>query len=197
MMPFGASAGQSQCDNLRRMGEEMYGIVSVLDEEHQVAVWELWADIEREFGVRISDTHVPHFSYHVAKAYSTAVHETLATVAVSMAPVRTSSFFIGVFNAPPPLFFLPLVRTDALSALHRRLWSELVPVATEVMDRYAAKRWFATVNLAPDLERDVSRELMPFLLARDLAWEIMVDNVCLLHDTGERQLLEARFELSG
>jgi hypothetical protein len=179
------------------MGEEMYGIVSVLDEEHQVAVWELWADIEHEFGVKISDTHVPHFSYHVATRYAAALHETLAGIAVSTPPVQTASFFLGVFNAPPPLFFLPLVRTDALSALHQRLWSELAPTATDVMDRYAAERWFATVNLAPDLERDISRELLPFLLARDLAWEITVDNVCVLHDTGERQLLEERSELRG
>jgi hypothetical protein len=160
-------------------------------------VWELWADIEREFGVRISDTHVPHFSYHVATAYGPPLHEILAGIAATTPPVRTSSFFIGVFNAPPPLFFLPLVRTDALSALHRRLWSELAPMASGVMDRYAAERWFATVNLAPDLERDISRDLLPFLLARNLAWEITVDNVCVLHDTGERQLLEERIELRG
>ena len=179
------------------MGEEMYGIVSVLDEEHQVAVWELWADIEHEFGVKISDTHVPHFTYHCATTYAPSAREILAGLAETTARVRTSSFVLGVFNAPPPLFFLPLVRTDALSALHQRLWTELEPIATGVMDRYAAERWFATVNLAPDLERDISRELLPFLLARELAWEITVDNVCILHDTGERQLVEERFELRG
>jgi hypothetical protein len=186
-----------ECDNRRVMADEMYGIVSVLDEEHQVAVWELWADIEREFGVQVSDTHVPHFSYHVATVYAPAVHETLTAIATTTAPVRTASFFVGVFNAPPPLFFLPLVRTDALSALHRRLWAELDHLATDVMDRYAADRWFATVNLAPDLERDISQQLLPFLLERNLAWEILVDNVCILHDTGERQVLEQRFNLKG
>lgn len=175
----------------------MYGIVSALDDEHQDAVWRLWAEIEREFGVSLSETHVPHFSYHVAKTYGATVGETLDGVAATTAPVRTASLFTGVFNAPPPLFFLPLVRTDALSALHRRLWAELEPIAVGVMDRYAADRWFATVNLAPDLETDISRELLPFLLSRDLQWEITVDNVCLLHDTGERQLLEARFDLRG
>jgi len=179
------------------MAEEMHGIVSLLDEEHQVAVWELWADIEREFGVSISDAHVPHFSYHVATTYAPSLRETLGVIAASTAPVRTSSFFVGVFNAPPPLFFLPLLRTDALSALHRRLWTELEPIATDVMDRYATDVWMATVNLAPDLERDLSRELLPFLLARDLAWEIAVDNVCILHDTGERQVLQDRFGLRG
>jgi hypothetical protein len=180
------------------VAEEMYGIVSVLDEEHQLAVWELWGDIEREFGVKISDTHVPHFSYHVATAYAQpALEEVLAAISATTAPLRTASFFIGVINAPPPLFFLPLARNDTLSALHRRLWAELASIATQPMDRYAAERWFATVNLAPDLERDISRQLLPFLLDRNLAWEITIDNVCLLHDTGERQVLESRFDLKG
>lgn len=184
-------------DKVELMAEEMYGIVSVLDEAHQDAVWRLWADIEREFGVTISEMHVPHFSYHVAKTYGSSLEETLAGIAASTPPLRTASFFIGVFNAPPPLFFLPLVRTDALSALHRRLWAELGPIATEVMDRYAPNVWMATVNLAPDLKRDLSAELLPFLLKRELQWEITIDNVCLLHDTGERQLLEERFDLTG
>jgi len=57
--------------------------------------------------------------------------------------------------------------------------------------------WMATVNLAPDIEKDISRELLRFLLQRDFQWDLTVDNVCLLHDTGERQLLEERFELRG
>jgi hypothetical protein len=65
------------------------------------------------------------------------------------------------------------------------------------MDRYATERWFATVNLAPDVENDISRELLPFLLQQDFEWQITVDNVCVLHDTGERQIIEARFDFKG
>ena len=68
----------------------MYGIVSVLDEEHQVAVWELWEDIEREFDVVLSETHVPHFSYHVATQYEPdAIERLLTSIASSTAPVVT------------------------------------------------------------------------------------------------------------
>jgi hypothetical protein len=62
---------------------------------------------------------------------------------------------------------------------------------------YGANMWMATVNLAPDIEKDISRELLPFLLARDFQWTLTIDNVSLLHDTGERQMLEARFDLRG
>src|SRR6266545_3921180 len=100
----------------------MYGIVSVLDDEHQDFIWRLWADIEREFDVSISETHVPHFSYHVAKTYGGRIDELLEGIAAATAPVRTSCMIIGAFNFPPPLFFLPFARTDALNALHQRLW---------------------------------------------------------------------------
>ncbi len=179
------------------MAEELYGIVSVLDQEHQDAVWRLWADLEREFGVSISETHVPHFTYHCAKTYADTLPETLDRIASSTSPITTECFFLGVYNAPPPLFFLPLVRTDALSALHRRLWAELEPIATGAMDRYAAEAWMATVNVTPDIERDISGELLPYLLARDFQWKIRIDNIGLLHDTGERQVIEARFDLRG
>jgi hypothetical protein len=198
MMPSGARAGQLQCDNRGVMGDEMYGIVSVLDDEHQETTRRLWADIEREFGVRISETHVPHFSYHVATTYGNRIHELLDSIAATTKPVRTSCMIIGVFNFPPPLFFLPLARTDALNSLHRRLWTELEPYAVNVIGPYyGADLWMATVNLAPDIEKDISRELLPFLLQRDFQWNLTIDNVSLLHDTGERQVLEARFDLRG
>jgi hypothetical protein len=182
----------------RLMGEEMYGIVSVLDEEHHLAIWELWADIEREFDVKISDKHVPHFSYHVATTYGDRINELLDGIAATTAPIRTSSMLLGVFKFPPPLFFLPLARTDALNAFHRRLWTELEPHAVNVIGPYyGADMWMATVNLAPDIEKDISRQLLPFLLERNFEWQITVDNVCILHDTGERQILEERFDLRG
>jgi hypothetical protein len=180
------------------MADEMYGIVSALDDEHQETIWRLWADIEREFDVQISDTHVPHLSYHVATSYGDRIHELLDSMAATTAPVRSACMVIGVFNFPPPLFFLPLARTDALNALHRRIWAEVEPVAVNVIGPYYdAEMWMATVNLAPDIEKDISRELLPFLLKQDFQWQLTIDNVSLLHDTGERQLLEKRFELRG
>jgi hypothetical protein len=177
------------------VAEQMYGVVSVLDDEHQEAIWHLWSDIEREFAVAISETHVPHFSYHVAKTYGDRIEELLQSIAATTAPVRTSCMVIGVFNFPPPLFFLPLARTDALNALHQRLWTELAPQAVDIVGPYyGADMWMATVNLAPDIEKDISRELLHFLLARDFQWQLTIDNICLLHDTGERQILEARFD---
>jgi len=48
----------------------MKAIVSLLDEEHWRRTTDLWAELEREFGLRgVYITPFPHFSYHVAQVY--------------------------------------------------------------------------------------------------------------------------------
>ncbi len=84
-----------------------------------------------------------------------------------------------------------------LSELHRVLWEELSEIAFGILDRYGPEYWMATINLTPDIDRDLSSELLRFLLARDLAWEIRIDNISLLRDTGTSQELAYRLRLGG
>ena len=49
----------------------------------------------------------------------------------------------------------------------------------------------------PDIEEDVSSRLLQRMLERQWAWEIRIDNLSLLHDTGTRQELVYRIELGG
>ncbi len=46
-------------------------------------------------------------------------------------------------------------------------------------------------------ERDLSKALLEYLLQRDWAWEMRIDNLSLLHDTGTRQELALRFDFGG
>ena len=82
------------------MAEEMYGIVSVLDDEHQDAVCRLWEEIERDFSVSIRDTHVPHFSYHVARRYAETVRETLERIAQKTPPISAMRVASSVSTYP-------------------------------------------------------------------------------------------------
>ncbi|MEO6889414.1 MAG: hypothetical protein ABI456_09040 [Ktedonobacteraceae bacterium] len=49
----------------------MHAVVSLLDEEHTRAIKELWAELERDFGVRKLSVILPypHYSYQVARQY--------------------------------------------------------------------------------------------------------------------------------
>ena len=180
-------------------GVVCYGVVSLLDEEHETKVLGLWEELEREFGLCLQANHIPHFSYHVAERYDLERLEgVLRRLAAVTAPFQARSRMLGAIRTPEaPLFFLPLVRTAELTRLHADLWAELTPLASGAFDRYAPEVWMATVNLTPDIERDLSSELLRFLLQRDLAWQIRIDNVSLLQDTGTRQELAQRFDFGG
>ncbi len=176
-----------------------YGVVSLLDGEHQAEVLRLWEELEREFGLKLRETHIPHFTYHSAERYDLErLEEMLGRRAAETAPFPARSMILGAIRAEDvPIFFLPLVRTRTLTELHEALWPELSAIATGIFQRYSPEVWMAALALTPDLEKDISSELVRFLLDRDLAWEMRIDNLSLLRDTGTRQALEYRLEFRG
>ncbi len=176
-----------------------YGVVSLLDGEHEARILRLWEELEREFGLKLRETYIPHFTYHSAERYDLErLEEVLRRRAVETAPFTVRSMILGAIRAADvPIFLPPLVRTRTLTELHEALWPELSAIATEIFERYSPEVWIAAVALTPDLECDISSELVRFLLDRDLAWEMPIDNLSLLRDTGTRQILEFRLEFRG
>ncbi len=180
-------------------GAEYYGVVSLLDEEHEERVLRLREELEGEFGLSFRDTYLPHFTYHSARRYDlNRVQAVLRRRAAESVPIEARCSVLAVIRAPEmPCFLLPLVRAAVLSELHRVLWEELSEIAFGILDRYGPEYWMATVNLTPDIERDLSKALLEYLLQRDWAWEMRIDNLSLLHDTGTRQELALRFDFGG
>ncbi len=66
----------------------MHGIVSLLDDEHYALVEDIWAQLEKEFGVHgLYTTPFPHFSYQVAGGYDVeAVGDYLQELTQNMRP---------------------------------------------------------------------------------------------------------------
>ena len=180
-------------------GAEYYGVVSLLDEEHEERVLRLWEELEGEFGLSFRDTYLPHFTYHSAEGYDLdRLEAVLRRRAAESVPFEARCSVLAVIRAPEmPCFFLPLVRASVLNELHGKLWEELSEIASGIVDRYGPEYWMATINLTPDIERDLSKALLEYLLQRDWAWEMRIDNLSLLHDTGTRQVLAQRFEFGG
>lgn len=179
------------------MGEEMYGVVGVPDAKHYAMIRELWAGMEVEFGWQpVSDTLVPHFSFHVATDYNMELlRERLVRVARESSPFKVGAGGIGIFAAEDDgeefaVFYLPLIRHDALNALHKRIWMELADTAANINDRYASDVWVPHITVTPDGHgREIIPEVAAFLTRQPIDWEIEVDRITLLHDTGQRQVL--------
>ncbi|PZN09218.1 MAG: hypothetical protein DIU69_08940 [Bacillota bacterium] len=71
-------------------------------------------------------------------------------------------------------------------------------VAAGTVDYYHPESWVPHITLAEhDLDAATAGRAVEFLLNRDLYWEVIIDNVALIDDTGTRQELRLRFDLRG
>ncbi len=74
----------------------MNGVVSLLDPEHSRMVEDVWAELDRTFGVRgVYITPYPHFSYQVAAAYDAARLETALAEFALMVVGKKSEELLG------------------------------------------------------------------------------------------------------
>jgi 2'-5' RNA ligase len=179
------------------MGEEMHGVVGVPDPKHEAMIRELWTGMEAEFGwAPVADTLVPHFSFHVATDYNLdLLRNRLVDVARETDSFSVGAGGIGIFAAEMEgeeiaVFYLPLIRNDMLSRLHHRLWTALADTAGNINERYASDVWVPHITVTPDGHgREIIPAVADFLTHQPVDWEIEVDRITLLHDTGERQQL--------
>ena len=177
----------------------MHGIVSLLDNEHYQLVEDLWAELQREFSVQgVYITPYPHFSYRAAQYYD--VHELAPileriTSNITTFQVRTSG--LGMFTGAHPVLYIPVVRSQELTELHQELW-EVIPTADSgVQEYYHPDQWMPHITIGfGDINKDNLSRIIPWLAERAFNWEITINNLALIYDTGTKQELKARFDIS-
>lgn len=176
----------------------MHGIVSLLDSKHYQLVEELWAELKQEFSVDgVYITPYPHFSYHVAQAYDVDKIEPILdriTSNISTFKVRTSG--LGVFTGTSPVLYIPVARSLELAELHHELWEQISPASSGAQPYYHPDQWLPHITIGfGDISQDKLSHIVPFLAERDFSWEITVDNIALIYDTGIKQELKSRFDI--
>lgn len=176
----------------------MYGVVSLLDDQHYQLVEEIWAELDAQFGVRgVRATPYPHFSYHVAERYDTELLENVVReFAQRSAPFSVKTSGLGMFAGIQPVLYVPIVRSPELSDFHRALWAEINAYGVGIVNYYAPEQWLPHITLAQhDIEARTLPALVRQLNARDFSWEIRVDNLALIHNTDDPQAPVTRFPL--
>jgi 2'-5' RNA ligase len=176
----------------------MHGVVSLLDDEHYALVERLWDELETKLGVRgICNTPFPHFSYHVAEQYDVDLLKyTLPRFASHCATFRVRTAGLGVFSGDHPVLHVAVVRSPALSALHRTLWQELAGASAGAVEYYHPEQWMPHITLADgDVLKDHLPEVVCLLSARAFDWDVEVSNLALIYDTGTTQEVRLRFDL--
>ena len=126
-------------------------VTSPLDPASHAAVAHLWEGLERAFGLQLAFAHpVPHLTWHSAEGYDwKRLRDAMFHVAGDHAPFKVRTGGLGVFVAGQRrVVHLPLVRNDAMNALHRALWHTLDGVGNAVHPLYAPDVWVPHVTLA-------------------------------------------------
>ena len=179
----------------------MHGVVSLLDDEHYALVEDIWDELSRTFGVSgVYVTPFPHFSYEVAEGYDVKTAENfLQELAARTRPFRIRTVGLGIFTLSAPVLYMPLVRSPALSALHREIWDGITPTEPgAVTQYYEPERWVPHLTLAHrDIDRDKLAEIVRYLSGKNLHWEMTVNNLSVIYDTGTEQGLLCRFNFTG
>jgi len=176
----------------------MHGVVSLLDDEHYALVEHLSDELETELGVRaLYNTPLPHFSYHVAEGYDVDLLDSiLRRLASGCTKFRVRTAGLGVFSGDHPVLYVPVVRSPLLSALHQKLWWGLAVAGAGTVEYYHPERWMPHITLADgEVLKDHLPDIVRMLNARAFDWEIKVNNLSLICDTGTAQELRLRFDL--
>jgi 2'-5' RNA ligase len=177
----------------------MHGIVSLLDAPHYQLVEDLWAELRYKFGVTgVYVTPYPHFSYQVASHYDVnQLTESLQHFATHHAPFIVHTTGLGLFTGPSPVLYIPVVRSPKLTALHQALWQQSLSAGSSILQYYSSDQWVPHITIGfGDLNSGNLPPIMHHLSTLDFAWEIVIDNIALIYDTGTRQELRGRFALN-
>ena len=176
----------------------MHGVVTVLEEPHLGQVHQLWAEMNRLFGVGAPEaTAVPHFSYHVAPTYDLEkLKAVLLETAVSTPPFIVKTSGIGIFPGDLPVLYIPVARSPELQALHTTLWPKLNAIAQNPLDYYSPANWFPHITLGHnDITPAQLGPIVTWLNRQPLTWDVAVSNLTLLHDNGKRHVPLHRADL--
>jgi len=177
----------------------MHGVVSLLDEQHILAVKDLWEELRRDFSVRrlAEILPYPHFSYQIAQQYD----EQQLVARVEDLARRTAPFSVsarGLSQFPGPVIFVPVMRTPQLSQFHEVVWHYISPAGKGISSYYEPESWVPHITLAQhDTQPDTFAALLTRINERQLSWDIPIDNLAIFWDTGTTQELRYRFPLQG
>jgi 2'-5' RNA ligase len=181
----------------------MHAVVSLFEQETQDKIEQIWKLLNQYFGIEsMYATPIPHYSYHVSSNYEKEkVKKVLEHAASSVAPFSVKTAGIGIFPGELPVLFMPVVRTPQLTKLHQLLWDGLgcaCDMSVGSSPLYSPENWIPHVTLAHgDIHVGNLCRIIRMLQTKVSSWEISVDNISLIWDSGSSQEVLWKLPLTG
>ena len=178
----------------------MHAVVSLFDEHTTQAVKNLWTELATDFGIRqlAEVLPYPHFSYQIARHYDEAqLTHLVEQLAHQATPFPLQAGGLALFTGSHPVLYVPIVRTIELSHFHQRIWQAISPAGEGIPPYYEPNSWMPHITLAEhDIQAESLAQIMTRFFTRELLWEIPIDNLSIIWDTGTQQELRYQFHFS-
>ncbi len=177
----------------------MHAVVSLLDDNNSQMVEKLWAEIEKEFGVRgVYRAPFPHISYHVSGEYDVDKVKTVMQVfARHTSPFRVKMVGLGDFTGPEPVVYIPIVRSPQLAEFQHELWHQVTKTSSRLDFAYRPARWVPHITLA---ERDLTHRSLAAIVRKyctlEINQQVTINNLSLIYDTGGKEEVIYRVNLT-
>ena len=176
----------------------MLAITTLLSPTHAARINRIIERLEKKFGIDdVQATPDPHLTYQLAGVQKlSALHEVLADLAATTKPFPAFTTGLGVFPGERPVIYIPVLRSDALNSLHRRIIKATAPLCLRTDKFSGPDCWLPHISLAlHDTTPDLLGPVLRFLNEETYNLKIEVNNLAILRQQGDQFLQEERFAL--
>lgn len=166
----------------------MHRLVSLLPVQYARQTQDLWEQLEETFGLSpVHSTVPPHFTWQAAQSYDfERLDGLLAQISSEWKPFPLTTAGIGMFTGRRPLLYIHIVKTARLLQFHNRLWQAAQAAGETFNPQFLPENWLPYIGLtAGGLNETNITEVLKFLSFRPFTWEMSIDNLTVLYQTGD------------
>jgi 2'-5' RNA ligase len=177
----------------------MLAITSLLSPPHMLRINAVIKKLEEKFGIDdVQATLDPHLTYQLAGVKKLdALKKALAEVAATTEPFPAYTTGLGVFPGERPVIYIPVLRSDELNALHRRILAATAPLCLRTDKFSSPDCWLPHISLAlHDTTPDLLGPVLAYLNQETYNLKIIIDNIAILRQEGELFVKEEVFRMS-
>ncbi len=169
-----------------------YGIVALLDKEHDTFIRNIWHEMEAELDIKIPfDNPIPHITHlQAGKVKEDELHRALQQFAETQAPYTIRTTGIGIFTGTRNAVYVPVVRNPNLAAIQTNLIASLAGTIEEIAPTHMINNWIPHITLVMGLSGanvDKLAAIVKRLAQRNFAWEFKVTHLAVLDGKTDSQ----------
>ena len=176
----------------------MLAITSLLSPPHVLRINAVIKKLEEKFGIDdVQATLDPHLTYQLAGVKKlTSLKKALAKVAAATAPFLAFTTGLGVFPGEKPVIYIPVLRSNALNALHQRILTATAPLCLRTDKFSTPDCWLPHISLAlHDTTADLLGPVLSYLNQETYNLKIIIDNLAVLRQDGNLFVQEEVFHM--